>query len=52
MPDLLGKILFPRAAPDERRRKMQVVQVVLLMGVLIAAAVALMLWSMYQKARP
>lgn len=52
MPRSLSKLLFPKAAPDQRQRKMQVLRFVLVAGVLLAVAVGLLLYALYLKERP
>jgi len=39
--DWLGKLLFPRAQPHERRRKLRVLTAAVIVGLLIAAALGL-----------
>ena len=47
MPGYVGKLLFPRAARDERRRKMTALRWWVVGGVLIVAAIIGVLYAVY-----
>ncbi len=43
-PDL-GKLLYPRLSPDQRRRELRVLLAALLTGLVIAAAIAVVIFE-------
>jgi hypothetical protein len=51
MPGYLSKLLFPSASRSQRRRKLRAIFVSLLIGALIIAVVAGLLYLVYAQAR-
>ena len=50
LPGYVSKLLFPKTPRDERRRKMRAIRRALVLGLIIAGAVALVLWLAYLNA--
>jgi len=51
MPGYLSKLLFPSTSRSERRRKVRALRFWLILGVLIVAVVAGVLYELYAQAR-
>jgi hypothetical protein len=51
MPGYFSKLLFPRASHSQRRQKVRALGLSLILGVLIVAVVAGLLYLLYSQAR-